>query len=528
MALAPGSTLGSNLVLEREIGSGAMGAVWLAENTALRSKVAVKVLQRSLGTDASTLARFQQEARAVASIDSPHVVKIFDFGMTPSSEPYIVMELLRGRDLREIIERDGPLPPERAAHVIRQLCRALGRAHAQGIIHRDIKPANVFVVESDGEPFVKVLDFGIARYLAETNLGMTTTGAVVGTPYYMSPEQFVDPRSIDHRSDLWSVAVVAYGCLLGRLPFLGNTVGALSVAVHQGTYAAPSQVDPRFSPALDAFFQRAFQLSPDQRYQSANELAAAFGAAVGAAPASVEPWLVPTAYASGVPLASAGYLPGPTPQLGPPAAVVAPTPHAFGQISRTQPAPARSSSPLPWLAASLLVLLGIGAAALYLAPSTRDAAERAESGETESAPEPRKKKKKKVEDGEDASAPAASPGGVPEPTATPEPSEPTAPAGPTESPVPTPKPAPTSATTSSPSSPSTPAPIRYAWTGDSCRAYKRSNTCPSIKECCPSSAARDTVQLLPPAPGKDFSSCNCMRPVCGPGENFSSHKCMVK
>src|SRR5690606_20071651 len=280
MPLGPGSVVGTNIVIEQELGHGAMGAVLRAQDRALGSPVAVKVLAAAMASDAEAQARFAQEARGAAQLDSPHVVKIFDYGITGEGEPFIVMELLRGRDLREHLETKGPQSPAATASILRQLCRGLAQAHERGLVHRDIKPANVFLLDPDGDPFVKVLDFGVAKYAGGGDLGMTTTGAIMGTPYYMSPEQFVDPRAIDHRSDLWSAAVVAYGCLIGKLPFLGNTIGALSLAVHRGEFPPPSTQRAGLPPAVDAFFARAFRTNPVERYGSARELADAFDAAI--------------------------------------------------------------------------------------------------------------------------------------------------------------------------------------------------------------------------------------------------------
>ncbi len=286
MELRAGSKIGQNLVLEQELGRGAAGTVWLAENRSLQAKVAVKVLSLSLTGSDEALARFQQEARVAAQLESPHVLRIYDFGVTDHGQPYIVMERLVGRDLRAEIEARGPLPCAEVAVILQQLCRALKAAHETGLVHRDIKPANLFMLKTDGEPFLKVLDFGIARVEQSSSMGMTETGSIVGTPYYMSPEQFIDPRRVDHRSDLWSTAVVAYGCLLGQLPFHGGTVGALSLAVHSGSFARPTDIDPSLPAALDAFFERGLQVDPSRRYQSAEELGTAFAAATRSAPRS--------------------------------------------------------------------------------------------------------------------------------------------------------------------------------------------------------------------------------------------------
>ncbi|MCC6521334.1 MAG: serine/threonine protein kinase [Polyangiaceae bacterium] len=278
MPLAAGSTLKDTFVLERELGEGGMGVVWLARHRVLDSRVAVKVLHARCADDESARARFEQEARAIARVDSPHVVRIFDYGLTDEGEPFFVMELLAGRDLRAELDARGALGCADAVRIVRQACAALGRAHEAGITHRDIKPANIFLVAGSDELFVKLLDFGVAK-LADHDLGMTQTHATVGTPYYMSPEQFVDPRTIDHRSDLWSLAVVAYACLVGRLPFLGESVGALSVAVHRGDFTPPCAANEALPGALDAWFARALAPERADRFQSARELAETFATA---------------------------------------------------------------------------------------------------------------------------------------------------------------------------------------------------------------------------------------------------------
>jgi serine/threonine-protein kinase len=270
MVAAPGSRVG-NVVLQRTIGQGAMGTVWVGEHTTLGSEVAVKILHPARALDQASFRRFEQEAKGVAQLDSPHVVRVFDYGMTDDGDPYIVMERLVGRDLKSFIQDDGPLSPTLTLTVARQLCRALRYAHGRGVLHRDIKPANVFLVEADGEPFVKVLDFGIAKYCAD-DLDLTATGQLVGTPYYMSPEQFMSPRDVDHRSDLWSVAVVLYACMVGKLPFLGEAVGAISIATYTGDYRPPTELCPSLPAAFDDFIAKAFAVDPNGRYQDADAL----------------------------------------------------------------------------------------------------------------------------------------------------------------------------------------------------------------------------------------------------------------
>lgn len=297
MPLSAGSRLG-NVVLREPLGKGAMGTVWLAKNEALGSEVAVKVLHAARALDDDARTRFEREAKGLAQLDSPHVVRVFDYGITDDGEPYIVMERLVGRDLKSYIQQMGPLPRELTLTIMRQLCRALRYAHERGVLHRDIKPANVFLVEADGEPFVKVLDFGIAKYHA-ADMDLTETGQLMGTPYYMSPEQFMSPRDIDHRSDLWSAAVVAYACMVGKLPFLGDAVGAITIAAYTGDYKPPSEVRPTLPTSIDDWTKTAFAAEPSGRFPDADTLFRSLEASypreavTEAEPASAEE-LVPT------------------------------------------------------------------------------------------------------------------------------------------------------------------------------------------------------------------------------------------
>jgi serine/threonine protein kinase len=277
MALGPGTMLSSTLRLERELGSGAMGTVWVAENLSLGAKVAVKVL-RAHTDDAGLRKRFEREARSAAQLDSPHVVKVFDYGISDDGEPYIVMELLRGEDLQRRLER-GVLSANEARTIVLQVCRALSAAHKQDVIHRDIKPANIFLIENEDEMFVKVVDFGIAK-MADHEMGMTATGALMGTPHYMSPEQLLDPSRVDHRTDLWALAIVAYHCLTGVVPFDGETVGAISIKINDGNFDPLCERRPELPAALETWMRKALLRDADARFQNTRELARAFDDAV--------------------------------------------------------------------------------------------------------------------------------------------------------------------------------------------------------------------------------------------------------
>jgi len=351
MDLSAGHMLSDNLQLEREIGSGGMGSVWVARHAALGNAVAVKILHRVTGPTASEQrARFQQEARGLAQLDHPHLVKLFDFGMTPDGDLFIAMELLRGEDLGQRLKRAGPLTLADTSTLVAQVCSALSCVHAAGVIHRDIKPPNIFLLEAAGGFFVKVVDFGVAKFTS-ASMALTTAGTVIGTPYYMSPEHFMRPSSIDGRSDLWSVAVVVYACLTGELPFTGDSLAAVGMAVAVGKFEPLGTRRSELPAAVDQWMKRALHADPDRRYQSAKELADAFASAVssistasssstaGSASTASHAGLVPTRRAAGPTLVA------PVAQAPPPAIVSVPVRHAADAFAPTARSPAIASSP---------------------------------------------------------------------------------------------------------------------------------------------------------------------------------------
>ena len=277
----PGMLVTPKLKLVRQLGSGGMGAVWLADHLALRTQVVVKFVSDKLVWSSEAVARFAREATAASQVKSPHVVQMLDHGVTETGIPYIVMELLEGHDLADHLTPAG-LPPREVVPIITQLARALARAHERGIVHRDIKPSNVFLCEmGGGELFVKLLDFGVAKHEAGTKPGEETrTGALIGSPFYMSPEQLMGDKGVDFRSDLWSVGVLAFEALTGQRPFGGETVGALTMQVHTEALPRPSQKNPALPPAVDAWFARACARDPAARFAGAKELAEALARAL--------------------------------------------------------------------------------------------------------------------------------------------------------------------------------------------------------------------------------------------------------
>src|SRR5579864_2156903 len=234
----------------RRIGRGGMGSVWEGRHASLGTRVAIKFIDQEYAESEEARSRFVTEARAAATIQSKHAIQIFDHGVTEDGRPYMVMELLTGESLDKRLEHLGRMSLEDTARVLNQVCRALQRAHDAGIIHRDLKPENIFLVRApdDDEEIAKVLDFGIAKFRGPPGgsglSSSTKTGAVLGTPYYMSPEQARGLRTIDHRSDLWSLGVIAYKCVTGILPFDGESVGDLLVKICTSPPPVPSVTMP--------------------------------------------------------------------------------------------------------------------------------------------------------------------------------------------------------------------------------------------------------------------------------------------
>jgi tRNA A-37 threonylcarbamoyl transferase component Bud32 len=273
----PSSELVANKYrVTRLIGRGGMGSVWEGIHVTLGNRVAIKFIETDYADNEEARTRFENEARAAAKLNSKHVVQVFDYGVMPDGRPFIVMEYLSGESLDARLERCGCMSLAETTRIITQVGRALVKAHASGIVHRDLKPENIFLVhdDDDGTDIAKVVDFGIAKF-TDTAMGVsssTRTGSVLGTPYYMSPEQARGLRSVDYRSDLWSLGVIVFRCLTGRYPFEGEAIGDLLVKICTAALPIPSQVAST-PPAFDAWFEKAMQRDPALRFSTATELA---------------------------------------------------------------------------------------------------------------------------------------------------------------------------------------------------------------------------------------------------------------
>lgn len=264
--------------LERLIARGGMGSVWAAVDEKLKRDVAIKLLSPSWTASDDARGRFEREAMAVAKLQTPHVVQIFDYGVE-SDTPFIVMEKLKGEDLRTRLHREKTLSLEDTAILLVQVAKALSIAHGAGIVHRDLKPGNVFIVHGE-EELVKVLDFGVAKLFVDDDYAQERTkeGALLGTPQFMSPEQARGHVEIDLRADIWSLGVIVFKALTGRLPFLGKAAGDVIVRICTETAPAPTSINPDLPAEADAFFEKALAQKRDNRFASAKEMALAFGA----------------------------------------------------------------------------------------------------------------------------------------------------------------------------------------------------------------------------------------------------------
>jgi hypothetical protein len=269
----PGHVLSNRYRLVSMLGRGGMGTVWRADHLGLNAPVAVKLLGPAFEPNPEALARFEREAQSAANLRSPHVVQILDHGIDETTRtPFIAMELMEGESLSERLSREGRLSIAETTQIVAHVARALTRAHEIGIVHRDLKPGNVFLVRNEDEPIAKVLDFGIAKWTTPLAApgNLTGTNAVMGTPYYMSPEQLTGARQADHRTDLWALGVIAFECLCGVRPFSAENM--MGIAIKINAAEVPRVGEFGLPASYDDFFGRALARSPDARFQSAREL----------------------------------------------------------------------------------------------------------------------------------------------------------------------------------------------------------------------------------------------------------------
>ena len=273
-ALADGSRFGT-YEIARCIGHGGMGAVYEARHRELGKRVALKALHRRIAADPRARARFLAEGRATSRLRHPHVVDVSDHGIL-EGVPFLVMEFLEGETLERLIAREGALPVERAVEIMLPVCAAVSATHQEGIVHRDLKPANIFVSRDRlGREQTKVLDFGVSKLEGGDVDALTSTGALLGTPWYMSPEQAQDPRNARAESDQYTLGVILAECVTGRRAFEGRSLYPVLRSIVTGAMIKPRSVRPELSEAFEAVVLRATRVDISDRYASVDELARA-------------------------------------------------------------------------------------------------------------------------------------------------------------------------------------------------------------------------------------------------------------
>ena len=347
--------LGSRYEIGEILGYGGMAEVHRGRDVRLGREVAVKVLRADLARDPSFQARFRREAQAAASLNHPAIVAVYDTGEEDmlGNQPYIVMEYVEGRTLRDVLKIEGRLMPRRAMEIVADVCAALDFSHRNGIVHRDVKPGNVMITPTGA---VKVMDFGIARAVADNAATVTQTAAVIGTAQYLSPEQ-ARGENVDARSDVYSTGVLLFELITGSPPFTGDSPVAVAYQHVRENAPPPSSLNPDVPPELDAIVLKAMAKNPANRYQSAGEMRADLIRAINGRPVEAEPVMtqdeVTTVLAGG-----------------------ARTGQYVTTTTRGRPAPAPAKrSPWFWVgivAVCLLVLAGAAFATIKLVGSSKD------------------------------------------------------------------------------------------------------------------------------------------------------------
>jgi serine/threonine-protein kinase len=275
--LLPGSIVAGKLRVIRLLGEGGMGAVYEVEHELTKHRRALKILHARIAQSPTVVARFLREASAAARIGNPHIAETFDAGRLESGEPYLLMELLEGETLDGRLRRTGPLEQGEVAELVYQACEGIIAAHDAGIVHRDLKPENLFVTSKDGYAFVKVLDFGISKFESRRAgaLGVTAEGTVMGTPFYMPPEQVRGETSIDSRADIYSLGVILYECSCGVRPYDASALEHLAVLIHEGKAIPLYERRPSLPAAFCEVVRRAMSVDRERRYSTARDLAEA-------------------------------------------------------------------------------------------------------------------------------------------------------------------------------------------------------------------------------------------------------------
>lgn len=293
--MTPGTVVADRYCLERKLGEGGMGAVWAARHIVTRKMVAIKLLKPELAYNASLVERFLREARAACAVKHRHVVQIHDVLQLPNGAPVMVMDLLEGESLGEQLQRLGRIPVPDFSRIMIQVISAIGAAHAAHVVHRDLKPDNLFLVRTeDGSVDVQVLDFGIAKVSttdAESGV-LTKTGSMLGTPFYMAPEQLFGEKDVDRRADIWSLGIIAYECLTGRRPTEADNLGQIIKVVTTGAIVPLEKVAPFVPADICAVVQRMLTSDRNARLDDLDEARVVFERHTGALGSGPPPNLV--------------------------------------------------------------------------------------------------------------------------------------------------------------------------------------------------------------------------------------------
>jgi serine/threonine-protein kinase len=276
--IAVGQVVAGKYRIDSVIGEGGMGYVVAAHHLQLETRVAIKLLKPELSANAEAVARFGREARAAVRIVSQHVARVFDVGTLDNGAPYMVMEYLEGADLANLIAQRGPFPIPEAIDYVLQACEAISEAHAAGVVHRDLKPANLFCVRRpDGATSIKVLDFGISKMTGTgaNSFNHTKTTAIMGSPFYMSPEQMESTRGVDTRTDIWGLGVILYELVTARTPFEGAALPEICLRVATQQPPSMRSIRAEVPPNLELAILKCLEKDRDKRYSNVAELAIA-------------------------------------------------------------------------------------------------------------------------------------------------------------------------------------------------------------------------------------------------------------